>query len=110
MVDAIHLCSLIDVNKFSELPKRKKLSDFTGKDIYITSVKAYENSKFQKNGFKMFFKCDNEDYVVSTTSRIVVKELEALVLSLHGMTEFEKPVMCKVNQCHDGAITYYSLT
>lgn len=46
MVDAIHLCSLIDVNKFSELPKRKKLSDFTGKDIYITSVKAYENSKY----------------------------------------------------------------
>ena len=46
MVDAIHLCSLIDVNKFSELPKRKKLSDFTGKDICITSVKAYENNKY----------------------------------------------------------------
>ena len=46
MVDAIHLCSLIDISKFAELPKRKKLSDFTDKDIYITSVKAYENSKY----------------------------------------------------------------
>ena len=77
--------------------------------MFIVKVKPYKNMKYQKMGYMITVEEDGKLYDINTTSNLIVKELDDLVLKYGCNQEFEMPIRCTVAKVEVDGKKFYKL-